>query len=128
MQYCHKDYVLWYGHDCIIDKDYLETHAEQIQDDWCISVVGQAHFTWHDHPLRWLTYREDLPRTDNPQDLAMEGLDLLNYAIPVHAAEKWAWAERLRNRYEADWFTFRDVSNNTKLPVRINPRVVCGHF
>ena len=128
MQYCHKDYIVWYGHDCIIDKDYLETHADQIQEDWCVSVVGQAHFTWHDHPQKWLTYREDLPRTDDPAQLRMEGIDLLNFAVPTHVAEKWAWAERLRDRYEADWFTFRDIVANSALEVRINNRVVCGHF
>lgn len=128
MRYCHEDYVIWYGHDCIIDRDFLETHAEQIQDDWCISVVGQAHFTWHDHQDKWLTFREDLPRTSNPDVLAMEGLDLLNFALPTHLAEKWAWTERLRDRYEADWFTFRDVRNKSGVPVRINPKVVCAHF
>jgi hypothetical protein len=125
MNYCHKDYVLWYGHDCLIDKDFLQTHADQIADDWCISVVSQAHFSPYFHQDGWLTLKGDLPLSD---DLRMGELDLLNFALPLHEAREYAWVPRLRERYEADWFTFRDVRNATGLDVRISPKTVCAHF
>jgi GT2 family glycosyltransferase len=128
LAYCHNDYVIWYGHDCLVDKDYLETHANQIQDDLCISVVGQRHFTEHDHDRRWLTYRTDLPQSTNPNDFVIQELDLLNFAVPVAAARSWAFDPRLRHRYEADWFTFRDIRRESGLPVRVSPKLVCAHF
>ena len=128
MQWCLKDYVIWYGHDCLLDKDYLQTHAEQIQDDACISIVGQVYFGTVEHPHRWHTLRGILPRNSDPGYLVMGGLDLLNFAMPLEAARSWAWAKQKRAVYEADWETFRDVRINSQLPVRIHPAPVCAHF
>jgi glycosyltransferase involved in cell wall biosynthesis len=128
LKHCNNDYVLWYGHDCLIDKDFLQTHAEQIQDDTCVSVVSQAHFTSHDHPLAWLSLRTHLPATSDPHQLVMSGIDLLNYAIPLSVAKEYAWPIEMRHRYDADWITFREIRDRTELPVRISRKVVCAHF
>lgn len=128
MAYCHKDYIIWYGHDCLIDKDYLQTHAEQIKDDRCISVVSQEHFTWWDHMQSWTLYRETLPRTMDPSSLRMAKVDLLNFALPADVAREWAWRKEHRKKYEADWFTLWDCMQGSGLPVRISDKVVCAHF
>jgi hypothetical protein len=126
--YCHKDYIIWYGHDCLIDKDYLQTHAEQIEDDWCISLVSQEHFTWWNHTQGWTLYQETLPHTTDPASLRVGGVDLLNFALPTHVARESAWRKEHRMKYEADWFTLLDSMQGSGLPLRINPKVVCAHF
>lgn len=128
MVYCHNDYIVWYGHDCLIDKDYLQTHADQIEDDWCISVVGQEHFTTRHHLQRWTLYRETLPRTADATSLEMGHIDLLNFALPAYVAREWAWRKEHRSKYEADWFTLQDSIQHSALPIRINNKAVCAHF
>lgn len=128
MAYCHNDYIIWYSHDCLIDKDYLQTHVDQIRDDWCISVVSQEHFTWWDHLLGWTLYRETLPVTPDPVSLRIAGIDLLNFALPAHVASQWAWRCEHQHKYEADWFTLWDSMCGSALPVRISDKVVCAHF
>jgi glycosyltransferase involved in cell wall biosynthesis len=128
MDYCCNDYIIWYSHDCLIDKDYLQTHADQIDGDQCISIVSQEHFTWWDHPQGWTLYREGLPCTADPAALRMGQIDLLNFALPTDVARRWAWREEHQLRYEADWFTLWDCMQGSELPVRISDKVVCAHF
>jgi len=124
---CRGDYVLWYGHGDLIDKDYLETHAQQIQDDMCISVVGQHHFSNHNNQGNYISYRGVLPHTG--VELKLGGLDLLQYAVPLYAATRWAFPEEHWATYEADWMTFDSIRQNEPgLEVRVNPVPVCGHF
>lgn len=133
---CGGDYVLWYGHDNLIDKDFLQTHAQQVQDGMCISVVGQRHFSNRERTIFGLcpgdrtSYRGQLPLSGVDKDgLKIGALDLLQYAVPLYAAKRWAFPEEHWGTYEADWLTFASIrKNEPDLEVRVNPVPVCGHF
>jgi len=137
LSYCNGDYVIWYGHDNLIDKDFLETHGRQIQDDSCVSVVGQHYFTnrydagCRTKPENYISYRGRLPFLEpGEKEFKKRGtIDLLQYAVPLDVAKRWAFLEEDWPTYEADWQTLVSIrKNEPDLEVRVNPAPVCSHF
>lgn len=134
LRYATGDYVVWFGHDCLIDKDYLSTHAENIEKHGgpCVSVVHQQYNT----PQTWA---KDLPMSEHipvfvrvlPDQVPghqwnLGQIDLLNFSVPLGVAREYAWLPQNDMVYEGDWLSF--VKFREVLPFSVSEKVVCGHF
>lgn len=145
------DYVVWMGHDCLIDKDYLSTHIENIQKapNWCcLSVVGQRYWSpagWHwmvassvrqsllveNEPAPPLFWGLALPAVNSDLrcsaiDARKTQIDLLNWAAPRDAALLSAFLPEDDPVYEADFCAFDRLRK--QLPIVESSKIVCGHF
>lgn len=127
------EYVCFLGHDCLIDPDYLATHAEGIDGDHRrVSVVQCRYWATKDwkeqRNFEIETYDRVLPAADaNPQHFAMGDVDLTCLAFPRKEALRYGvFEEGMQYRYDADWFSFETCRHS--LPVVFTPKVVCAHF
>ena len=129
------DYVCFIGHDCLIDSDYLSTHAEAIAT--CpgnpLSIVQCRYWTTRDDKTHRSSgverFKGVIPAeaVKPPENFQQGDVDLTCVAFPREAALKHgAFSSDLMQRYNADWLSFDKCREF--LPVVFTPDVVCAHF
>ena len=115
--------ICWIGHDCILYRDYLETHWQHLQDQECLSVVHINH--WHANDKKFARYGR-FPVKD-PNEVQSGEIDLTCFACPTRfALQVNAFDESVKYRYDADFDTFDRLRR--VLPVVCSPKVCAAHF
>lgn len=142
MELATGDYIVWMGHDCLIDKDYLQAHADAILENGpapLLSVVQGHYWATCDNPRRLAAYsaavlhdvkeatlyRHVFP-VKKQGDYAEAWIDLLNIAFPLSAAREMAFLPADDHVYAGDWLSFDRMRKS--LPVYETPRILFGHF
>lgn len=105
LKHCTGDYTIWCNHDNLLDRDYLHTHLENIEEEKeCISIIPIRHWSNHRRYCGVLPFK-----------IESGGLDLLNLALPTHRAKE---IQAFNNDiYNADWLIVEDLMK-LNIPVK----------
>jgi len=132
LQSATGDFVCFIGHDCLIDKDYLSVHADQIgRDSEVLSVVSCRYWTLREpitaQPIEHPRYSRIVPPTVESPLFSWGDVDLTCMAFPRQKSlEVGVFGPEDDLVYSADWTGFEKC--RAVMPVRVSTDVVCAHF
>ena len=121
------EYVCFLPHDCLLQPQYLETHAAVLAGQPCVSLVREDFWLCPRRGLGDMPEFEGSMPTKPPGQILPTNIDILCMAFRTQLARECdVFGEDLATCYAGDYWSFDRV--RVKYPVIFTDKLLAAHF